>query len=84
MIGLDNLFSPKRDRTFKLDPAAMLDAIGVNEYSIDWHAGKVLLPPRYFPRVVEYFGIPTHPMQTAVMRHGWTWELLPGGDSSGC
>lgn len=62
-------------RVAELDPATLLDCLGVNEYSIDWQAKKVLLPLRYFPRVTEYFGVPTVPGQVAIFRCGWTWEL---------
>lgn len=72
---MDLMVLEKCGRTAELDPARLLDAIGVNEYSISWEERRVLLPLRYFPRVTEYFNVPTVPGQVAIQRCGWTWML---------
>ena len=41
--------------TMKIDPVRLLEAIGVDDYSIDYKNCSVAMPPREYMKVVDYF-----------------------------
>lgn len=55
----------------ELNPTALLEALGIDDYAVDYETNSVYLPEKHYYKLVEYFS--KSKMSHAIIKGGWRW-----------